>query len=382
MATDFSSFLAEGAKIPEGSALRASTSETVIPEWYTNYGMDLVNAQNAVSQRPYETYAGPRVAGFSPAQQQGFAQTGAAAGAYQPGLTAATEATRGLLGRNAFGTASPYFAQAGGLSATGAARPYLNAAGQSSVANIGQYMNPYQNAVVNRIGELGARNLTENILPGVEGRYIAAGQLGYGGRQPGGGTPSGMMTDTARAIRGTQEATLAEQNAALQSGYTQAAGLANTDLSRQADIGKTYGALTIDQMNALTNLGTNAGSLAGADITRQLATAGQLGTMAGDAQTYGLRGAGALTAVGEQQRGLAQQNIDVAYQDFLREQGYTQEQIDRALTTFKGVASAVPTGTSVYGIEPSNSTQQYKPSTAATVGGLALAAADLFGNKP
>ena len=245
-----SSFLAEGAAIPQGSALTDMTKQQVLPEWYSNYAMDILSGQQAIANRPYETAPMPRVAGFTPTQQQAFGMTGTAATAYQPMLNAATAATQGAMGvPGSLATSQPYFNQAinmnGVTAATpglqqgaqftaqsadalgiNAAQPYLQQAGQSSVANIGQYMNPYNDAVTNRIGELGTRNLTENLLPAIEGRYIQAGQLGYGGRGGLGGTPSGMMTDTARTLRDVNADILAQQTAALQSGYTQAAGLA------------------------------------------------------------------------------------------------------------------------------------------------------------
>ena len=371
---DISSFLTEGAKIPSGSALKATQSETVLPEWYSNYAMQLLSNQQALLNRPYETYQGPRVAEFSPAQQQGFAMTAPAATAYQPGLQAATGATQNLMGQNALGAAQPYFGQAAGMSGvtaatpglqqgaqlTGqsaqalgmqAAQPFLGQAGQTSVANIGQYMNPYTEQVVNRIGQLAQRNLSENIMPGIEGRYIAAGQLGYGGRGGGAGTPSGMLTDTARAIRDTQEAALAQQTQALQQGYTQAADLASGDLRRFADLAST------------------AGTLGGADVTRKLDAAEQLGGLAAAAQNLGLKGAGAVMDVGAQQKDQAQKNLDLGYSDWLRQQGYSQEQINSALQTFKGVSQNVPTSSTEYGIVPLGYQQEYKPSTAATIGG-------------
>ncbi len=155
-------FLTNG-QIPEGSGLTALTKQTVLPDWYTIYAQQLVANQNAVSAQPYTTFQGPRVADFTPQQQQGFGMTGQAATAYQPGLTAATGATQGAV--NAPG-------------ALEAAQPMINAAGQSSVANINQYMNPYNEQVVNRIGQLGARNLTENLLPQVEGRNRLCAQVG------------------------------------------------------------------------------------------------------------------------------------------------------------------------------------------------------------
>ena len=334
---DIGGFLTEGRQIPEGSALRATQSQTVLPEWYTNYAMDMLANQQALAQRPFPLPPMPRVAEFSPTQQRGFEMTGQAATAYQPALGQATQATQQAIG-------AP-----GGL---GAAQPFLSQAGQTSVSNIGQYMNPFQEQVIDRIGQLGARNLSERLLPEVEGRYIAAGQLGFGGRQPGMGTPSGMMTDTARAIRDTQDDILAAQAGALQRGYTEAAGLAGTDLGRQATLAST------------------AGQLGGQDLSRQLDASQQLASMGQMGQQLGLAGAGALERVGGVQQSQAQRNLDVAYEDFLRQQNYPQEQINAMLATFKGAAQGIPTGEQVFGIEPTGRPAEYAPGTAASIAGV------------
>jgi hypothetical protein len=421
---DVSTFMAEGVAIPQGSALTDITKQTVMPEWYTNYAMDVLAGQKAISSRPYETAPMPRVADFTEAQKKSFGMTETAAGAYQPMLNAATTATQGAMAApGSLATSQPYFNQAinmnGVTAATpglqqgaqftaqstnalgmNAAQPYLQQAGQSSVANIGQYMNPYNEAVTNRIGELGARNLTENLLPAIEGRYIQAGQLGFGGRGGLGGTPSGMMTETARTLRDVNADILAQQTAALQSGYTQAAGLAGTDLGRQgqlaqtagslgtqqqgalaqagqqmANIGQTYGTLTGAQQRAITDIGANVGTFAGQDISRTLQGAQQLAGMGEDAQRLGLTGAGALQQVGALQQQQGQKNLDVAYSDFLRQQGYEQEQIDQMLKTFQGVATGIPTATQEYGVSPSSVKQEYPASTASNIAsGLAGAA--------
>jgi hypothetical protein len=329
-----SDFLNNG-QIPAGSAVKSTTSQTVLPEWYTNYAMQLLSNQQALQNRPYETAPMPRVADFTPGQQQGFGMTNTAATAYQPGLTAATTATQGAL-------AAP------GSVATAA--PYLGAAGQSTVANIGTYMNPYTEQVVNRIGELGQRNLTENLLPAVEGRYIQAGQLGYGGRD-GMGTPSGMMTDTARALRDVNADILGKQSEALRSGYTEAAGLSAADLARQGQLAQIIGGLQ------------------GSDITRLLSGAEQLGGLASTEQALGLKGAQAVTGVGAEQQALNQKNLDIAYGDFLKQQGYPQEQIDKALGTFRGLAGAAPGATIDEGIVPSGVDYKGTPTTAATIAG-------------
>lgn len=383
-----SSFMAEGAAIPQGSALTDMTKQTVMPEWYTNYAMDILAGQQAIAGRPYQTAPMPRVAGFTPLQEKSFGLTETAAGAYQPLLGEATTTAQ---------------AAANAPGALNVAQPYLTQAGQTSVSNIGSYMNPYNEAVTNRIAELGTRNLTENILPEVEGRYIKAGQLGFGGRGGLGGTPSGMMTDTSRAVRDVSADILAQQTKALQSGYSEAAGLAGTDLSRfgtlantagnlgveqqgalaqagqqMADIGQTYGTLTGAQQRALTDIGTNVGTFAGQDITRNLTGAQQLAGLGEQAQTLGLTGAGALGNVGALQQQQGQKNLDVAYGDFLRQQGYEQEQIDNMMKTFQGIAGAVPQADTTYGISPSSVEQEYS-STGKDVASALAAAAGLVG---
>jgi hypothetical protein len=427
---DRNAFMSEGA-IPQGSALTDMTKTSTMPSWYTNIAMDILAGQKAIASRPYETAPMPRVAGFTQAQKDAFGMTGTAATAYQPMLNAATAATQGAMNApGSLATSQPYYNQAIGMNGVtaatpglqqganfaaqsaealgmNAAQPYLNAAGQTSVSNIGSYMNPYNEAVVNRIGELGTRNLYENLLPTIEGRYIQAGQLGFGGRGGTGGTPSGMMTDTARALRDTSSDILGKQAEALRAGYTDATGLASGDLTRQAglattagtlgtqqqgalarageqmaDIGQTYGTLTGTQQRALTDIGTNAGTFAGQDASRTLTAAGQLAGLGEDAQRLGLTGAGALNQVGTQQQQQGQKNLDVAYQDFLRQQGYGQEQIDNMLKTFQGVAAGVPSATQEYGISPSG-VQNKSTSTAADIAALAAAAAGIIGGgKP
>ena len=132
-----SSFLTEGAAIPQGSAVTDMTKQTILPDFYTNYAQEILSGQKALANRPFTTAPMPRVAGFTPAQLEAFQKTGVAADAYKPLLGEATTAAQGA-------------ANAPGALET--AQPYLGAAGQTSVANIGQYMNPYTDAVVNALG--------------------------------------------------------------------------------------------------------------------------------------------------------------------------------------------------------------------------------------
>jgi hypothetical protein len=145
---------------------------------------------------------------------------------------------------------------------------------------------------------------------------------------------------------------MAQQAQALQGGYTEAARLAGTDLSRFAGLGETVGGLTRG------------------DIGQQLAGAQQLAGMGEQAQQLGLTGAGALQQVGGVQQGQAQRNLDVAYEDFLRQQGYPQEQINNMLATFRGVQPGVPSGAQEAGIVPLGYQEKLPPSTGESIGSI------------
>lgn len=491
-----SDFLTEGAAIPSGSAVKAMTSQTVLPDWYTNYAMDILANQKAAAATPYAPYQAPRVADMTDMQKQGANLTQQASQSYIPALSGAEMATKQALTGSTLGAAQPYLNQASALNpsgaaqsyysqatalnpaaaaspdydaargslaqanrydAVGAASPYMSnaasyamgstnptglnmaqpflGAASGNVADVSSYMNPYTSAVVDRIADLGTRNLTDNIMPALEGRYITSGQF----------RGSGQLTDTMRAVRDTSNDILGQQSTALQQGYGAAQAAKSGDLSRYATLagtagnlgqnqqqivaqagqqlgalGSTLGNLTQGQQQGalsaagiqsgmgtqaanaeqqrqqllanigtqmgnfeqgqqsfLGNLGQTAGNLAGADIDNRLAAGQQLAGIAGLQQQYGLTGAGALSAAGAQQQQLNQQNLNVAYEDFLRQQGYPQEQINNMLNTFKGTAAGVPSASQEYGVVPSGVAESYKPSTASQIASGLTGAAGL-----
>jgi hypothetical protein len=327
-------FLTSGAPLPAGTAPVSKTTTTATPDWYTNYAKELLSGQQNISTTPYQTYQGPRIADFTAAQRQGMGQTINAAGLAAAPIQQGIDVTKAQIGQS-------------GLSA---AQPYLSAAGQNAYGNVANYMNPYNDAVTNRIAELGGRTLREKLLPGINDQFIAGGSAG--------GSRNAEMFN--RAVRDTGESILAQQNAALQSGYSGALTASQADLTRQGQLAQTAG-----------NLGTE-GVTSGLNVAKTLAELG------GQAQTSGLSGAAAVTGVGAAQQGLNQQNLTLAYQDYLKQQGWPQEQINAALKTFTGIGAipgAVPQAKTEVGIEPTSYAQQYAPSALATgLGTLATGA--------
>ena len=371
----FLDFLTEGK--PPTAVPVSSTEQTVLPDWYTNYAMDILANQRVLAERPFQAYADatgkpiPRNADFAPDQQAGFQATRQNAFGFRPELGMASNKTQDVFGRSAMGVAQPAFQQAGQYTAQSTAptglnmaQPYLGQAGQTAVQNINQYMNPYQEAVVGRIGQLGARTLQEQLLPQISDKMIGAGQFG--------GTRQAELI--GRALRDTMEGVSAQQAQALQQGYGQAAGLAQADLARQAQLAQTAGGLGFQQQGALAQAGQQMGALGqqmagvyGADTQAQLEAAGQLGNLAQQRQQQELAGAGALQGIGAQQQALAQKNLDFARSEWEREQAYPQEQITGLTGALQGVQPAVPRGATKEGtVLP----EAYQPSLLATVGQL------------
>jgi hypothetical protein len=197
-----------------------------------------------------------------------------------------TEKTGFEMTKAAAGSYQPFLGQAGEA---------LAGAGQTFPEAVSAYMNPYTQNVVDQIAAQGVRQLQEKYLPAIGQEFIQAGQFNVG---PG---STRMGEFGARALRDVQEAVLGEQAKALQAGYGQAADIFQSDAARKAQL------------------------------------AGTAADIAGMAQRYGLTGAGAVAGVGEKEREMGQANLNLAYQDFLKQEGYPKEQIKFLSDVLQGV---------------------------------------------
>jgi hypothetical protein len=459
-------FLFQG-KPPESVTTYGETT-TDLPAWYSDYTQGLISRANAIAAEPYQPYGAPRIAPLDIAQQQAYDATRGLESQYAPTMNAAIySTTQGGLGSalqqaqpffqqaqqyNPLQAAQPMLTEAAGLArqqigdTTALAQPFLNLAaqqtqqagagtaglaspymqqasqlsGQGAQAGYGgieSYMNPYQEQVVDRIGQLAQRNLRENLLPEIQDRAIAAGQFG-GSRQ---GEAIG------RALRDTQESALAAQTQALQSGFGQAAqqqaadrarqlqaaqqqagfgaqeaqlssadlqrllsaggqqaalgqslaGLTSADLARYAQAGSQIGALgqlqgsLAGQTGAqAVQIGQQTGALAGQDLTRQLQTGQQLGALAQAQQGMGLQNIGALEAAGAMQQQQQQRSLDQAYADFLGQKEYDRQNIAFLNAAIRGLE--VPTSVATQSTGPASVYQPSPLSQLAQAGATAL----------
>jgi hypothetical protein len=246
----FLDFLFQG-KPPKSVTTYGETIKD-IPKWMSDYTQGVIAKANAAAAEPYIPYGGPRIAGFQPEQEAGFAAAEQAAGAYQPYLEGAAGATVGALGE--------------------AGRSFIDE------GNVEQYMNPYIQNVLDRQESLAGRTLTENFLPALQQTFGGAGQ--YGSR---GGVGS-METAGIRGVRDIQENLEEQRLATLGGAYGQAADIFGQDVGRAAEYGLRGGQ--------------------------------QLGALGEAAQGLGLRGAGALEGIGATRQQQEQRGLDLAYQDF------------------------------------------------------------------
>jgi hypothetical protein len=229
-----------------------------------------------------------------------------------------TEYTKNMLGRAQGAAELPYFQYTGPRiagftptektgfemtkAAAGSYQPFLGQAGEALAgasktfpSAVQEYMNPYTQNVVDQIAAQGVRQLQEKYLPAIGQEFIQAGQFGVG---PG---STRMGEFGARALRDVQQAVLGEQAKALQAGYGQAADIFQSDAARKAQL------------------------------------AGTAADIAGMAQKYGLTGAGAVAGVGAKEREMSQANLNLAYEDFLKQEGYPKEQIKFLADVLSGI---------------------------------------------
>jgi hypothetical protein len=263
------------------------------PGWYGT--KEVAQRAEELSRMPFQRYERSRIAPFSRPQNIGFD-------------IAEREATNPEYG-NVYGQAVGTVRNALGQNILPQLQPYLNQAIANPTTAAQQYMNPYQEQVVNRIGELGSRNLTENILPGVRDRFINAGQYGSAGHQK----------FANRAVRDTQEAITGAQGQALQGGYNTALNTAVGQQERNLQAAQLTGNTQENQLR------------------RQLAGAEGLQALGQGQQSQGLRTAGFISQLGGQQQQQAQNELTTQYQDWQNEMAYPHEQLKQFAEIQRGL---------------------------------------------
>lgn len=298
-----------------------------------------------------------RIAGRTADQQAAAQATRDQFGVFMPAVNQSMNALGGVTPDAGLNAGAGNLNAAAGMSPVGMAQPFLNTAGQQATSQVGNYMSPYLDQVMNRVGDLGARNLNEKLMPAIGDNFTRAGQFGS----------ARMQEATGRALRDTNESMLAQMGQLANTGYGQAMQAAQTDLARQGQVGQTMGQLGLGQMGALANIGQTQGNLMNTGTSNAISAADALTKSATAGQAMGIKDAASLQEVGREQQALDQQNLSLAYQDFLTQSQYPQTQLGWLSNLLKGYQ--MPQSITRTDTAPA---QAYQPSGLATIaGGLA-----------
>lgn len=310
-------FLFEGRPPPSVTSY-GQTVESM-PKWLSDYTQGLIKRANVIAAEPYQAYGGPRIAGFTEEEEQGFDIARGTVGAYQPYLEQAGTTLGGGL------------AQAG---------EYLGEGTRGFPGAVDEYMDPFIGHVLNRQAELARREFGEETLPQLQSAFTRAGHFGS----------DRMMEMAERATRTSGESLTSQQLAALSQGYGQAGELYGADAARNIQAAGVAGELGVEGARGY----------------------GALGAMA---SRMGYGDAAAMEAIGRTQRGMEQGSLDMAYQDFLRQQNYPRETIDWMGATVRGLPYDSRRNVTEYGPMPG---LQYQPSQASQLGSLLTAGAGIW----
>jgi hypothetical protein len=278
-------------------AAPTSTSQTTIPEYAKPYAEKMLGKSEALTESPYQTYGGQRMATATP-EQQAVRQN--VAGMEQPGQFAAGT---GLAG-------------AGGLSALGAGQTYMNMATDPGAQQA--FMSPYMQNVVDLQKQEAIRDaqkgqLAQNLGAVRQGTYGGARQL----------------------LAGTERERNLQQNL--------------------ANIQATGAQKAYEQAMQGMQFGTTAGLQGAQAATQAGATLGQLGI---GQQQAGIDLAKAQEAFGAMGQAEQQKALDLQYQDYLQQQQYPYKQLGFMSDILRGSANLAATGgKTVYEPPPSVASQ-------------------------
>jgi hypothetical protein len=364
----------------DGGQASSTTSSGTAP-WAQPYISSFLERGAALADRPYASYDQPRIAGFSPLQLQ--AQQAAAGMQTSPQTQLASSFAEQLAqrGTGLGGTYSPLYAPTMFTQAPRLQQFQMGPAQRVGTqdytgSNVNQYMSPYMQNVVD-IQQREAQRQAD----------IAGTQRGAQAARSGafGGSRAGLMeAEAARNLalqKGDIQATgqqAAFQNAQQQFNQQQQANLQAQLANQQAGLqvgGQNLAArLGVQQLGAGQSLQSQQANQAAQQAANQLAAnQQQFGAGLGlQGLNLGMQGANLLGTLGQNQyaqnmginqlqqqtgatqQALRQQGLSQAYQDFLNQRAYPQQQLGMMQSLITGAPLGTQSTTTGTPASPSN----------------------------
>ena len=316
----------------KGGGSSGPSSQTVVqtnlPEYAEPYFTRLLGRAEGESLQGYTPYRGQRLADFTGDEQLAQRMTAGYATAGTPkGLTDATNIATGIAGTDYGAGPSQYNNQF-------QVDPYKRMGFEEGVS---RFMNPYQQNVTDIIKREAVRDSA------IRGQDIASKAT----------TTGGLGGYREAILQGERERNLGQRLDDIQTKGSQAAyNQAVQQLARERGLGIKESALMeqLGQSEEKLRLAGVGVDQAGAKIG--LAGSQLLGDLSGETQKDALARIGALANVGEQQRAMDQAGLDMGYEDFLRQQNYTRDQLGFLSNILQGLPVQPNQTQSTYARQP------------------------------
>ncbi len=264
---------------------QTASSSTQYPLWLEQSLSQLANSGGALAQNTYTPFPGPKVAAPSGQTQQAWGMAGNNVGGWQPDVNAASSMVQG--------SGAPITA-----------------------SDISTFLNPYQDYITRQLNT----NLQQNILPGIQDKFVGAGQS----RSPQEAQVTGM------AVNGTQQA-----------------------------VGQSLAGAYQGALNSLLQ-SRQQQQQSGASL-------GQLGALRSE---LGIADTGQIAAAGAGQDQNNQANINAALGDFNNQQQWPYQNLSFLSSILHGIPYQATGSTS-----NATNVSQYGPSPLATFAGTLLGSA-------
>lgn len=308
-----------------GGGTSSSTTSNAPPAWLQKELQNLGSQAQAMAMKPLQQYSGETVAGFTPDQKQAMSIVSNAQGMAQPYYNSAAQyfqnATTPLAP-----TIQPYVDQSGQTLQKGMSQLDPN--------NIASRMSPYiQNVVDATQAQFNNANQQQNQQ--LVGNAISSGAWG-GDRAS---VAQGILGGQQQLSQAPQIANLYNQGWQNAGQLATAAGQQDIAAAQQQLAGGNA-VLGANQANAWLNSQVGAGMMG-------------LGTTA---ENEALQGAQSLMSVGNQQQTLAQNQLNVPYEQFLQQQAYPYQQASWLSGIENGLGSVVGGNSTTTSLAPQAST--------------------------
>jgi hypothetical protein len=357
--------MSSGSSTPQQQQVTTTTSN--LPEYARPYFEQMMGRAQGNLGQQYTPYGAPRIAGFTPAQEQIQQNTlgMTAPNQYATGSALAYQAGLGALNQQNYtpGQFNSQQVQGPQLQQYGMQGPQMFGVEQAQ-----QYMSPFFQQALEP-------QMREAVFSAKRGQL--AGDLGAARQGTYGGSRQLLASMERERNLGQQLGDI--QARGLQAAYESAQGQFERDRAAGMNVGQQnlQSLLQTQQLGAQTGmqaalanqqqnleaqrLGEQSRQFGAQQGLAGLQAAGQMGQTLGNLGQYqqqsNLQRLQAQAAAAQEQRGLQQQYLDQAYADFLRQRDYPMEQLGQYSNLLRGLPMALSSTQTSYAPPPSMASQ-------------------------